>query len=110
MTMTRRKLASAIALLVAFTAGVAAAQSGSDYDWQSGNSYNWSTSPSGSVRLRGFNSRTGSNWTTTIQPSGDMQGFDSRNGSWRYDDSTGFYQNFGTGRTCIGKGAARTCF
>jgi len=99
-----------VVLFISLAPTTAVGQSGSAYDWQSGNMYSWSPGAGGSVRLRGFNTRTGANWNTTIQPNGDMRGFDSRNGPWRYDHGTGFYQNFATGRTCVGKGYARTCF
>ena len=95
-------------LLVAFSLP-AYAQSGSDYDWRSGNSYYWNTDSQGNTNVRGFNTRTGSHWNTTIEPDGDMRGYDSNYNPWTYDSGSGFYQNFGTGETCIGKGYARVC-
>lgn len=82
---------------------------GSTYDWRSGNMYNWNRNSSGQTQLRGYNFRNGSQWNTTIQPNGNMRGMDGGGNMWRYDNSTGFYQNFGTGRTCYGKGYARFC-
>ena len=83
---------------------------GSTYDWQSGNSYNWNTDSQGNTQLRGFNLNTGSMWNQTIEPDGDQRGSDSQGNYWTYDNQTGNYFNFGTGRTCTGKGALRSCF
>jgi hypothetical protein len=87
----------------------ALAQSGYKYDWQSGNSYNWYRQPDGSTQVHGYNYQTGSTWDSTIRPNGDMRGRDSQGNIWQYNESSGFYQNYGTGRTCIGHGYARTC-
>lgn len=97
-------------VLVAFAGAPASAQSGYEHDWQTSNSYSWSRDFSGNTQLRGWNNRTGSQWSTTIQPDGDMRGLDSGGNYWAHDAETGFYQNFGTGRTCFGKGALRTCY
>lgn len=107
-TMIREMLFSLCLILVAFSPP-AYAQSGSDYDWRSGNSYYWNTDSQGNTNVRGFNARTGSRWNTTIEPDGDMRGYDSNYNPWTYDSGSGFYQNFGTGETCIGKGYARVC-
>lgn len=80
------------------------------YDWQSGNTYTVQPRPNGGAHVNGFNSQTGSTWSQTIQPDGSASGFDSRGNSWSYDQNTGNYYNFGTGRTCFGKGALRTCY
>jgi|FLYL01.1.fsa_nt_gi hypothetical protein len=82
---------------------------GSKYDSQSGNWYHWHRNSSGETTVRGHNFSTGSAWTTTIEPDGDMRGNDSRGHYWRYNENTGSYFNFGTGETCIGKGAGRIC-
>ena len=101
-----------IALCAAALLSTAAAaqSSGSSYDWQSGNTYNWTTDSLGTTHLNGYNYGTGSSWRTTIQPNGSQSGFDSQGNYWNYDANTGFYQNYGTGRTCIGTGAMRTCY
>lgn len=102
-------------LLALFSAGASAQnygqqpRSGSTYDWRSGNQYYWNRDSSGQTNVRGFNFQNGSQWNTTIQRNGNMRGMDSGGNMWQYNNSTGFYQNFGTGRTCVGKGYARVC-
>lgn len=95
---------------VLLSSAAIAQSSGSSYDWRSGNSYSWTTDRSGTTHLNGNNFGTGSSWRTTIQPNGSQTGFDSQGNYWTYDSNTGFYQNFGTGRTCTGTGAFRTCY
>ena len=81
----------------------------STYDARSGNRYR-TVSGSGSTTVYGSNSRTGSRWTTTIQSNGNMSGRDKSNNYWTYNSQSGYYHNFGTGKTCFGKGALRQCF
>lgn len=98
-------------LIAAFALALpTAAGAQSTYDWQSGNQYHSNQNFDGSTTIRGFNYNTGSSWNTTVEPDGDMRGTDSQGNMWQYDDSTGFYQNYGTGTTCTGKGAFRTCY
>ena len=82
---------------------------GSVYDRQSGNSYYWSPGPDGSTNIQGYNTRTEARWSRTIKRNGDQSGWDSRGNYWQYDSGTGYYRNYGTGRTCVGKGAFRSC-
>lgn len=105
-------LAGVVLILLFFTPPpvVAGSGFGSSYDWRSGNSYSWTRNSDGSTDVNGWNLRTGSSWRTTIEPDGDMRGTDSHGNSWTYDNSTGYYHNFGTGKTCFGKGALRTCY
>lgn len=106
-----RTLASiAIAAALVLGGTTTATAGGYEYDWKSGNSYSWRQDSTGNTQVRGFNSRTGSTWSTTIEPDGDMRGLDSRGNMWRYDDSTNIYQNYGTGKTCVGEGMSRTCY
>jgi hypothetical protein len=84
--------------------------SGTTFDATSGNQYNWRRNYDGSTDVRGLNFRTGSMWNTTIQPDGSMRGFDKNFNPWSYDSSSGTYLNYGSGKMCVGKGAARTCF
>lgn len=83
---------------------------GTTYDYQSGNVYTWTKDSTGTTHVQGSNLNTGSMWNTTINKNGSMQGFDKNMNSWSYDSQTGTYMNYGTGKTCIGKGAARSCF
>lgn len=83
--------------------------SGSAYDRQSGNSYYWSRAPDGSMNIQGYNTRTEARWNRTIKPNGDQSGWDSRGNYWQYDSETGYYHNYGTGRTCFGRGALHRC-
>ena len=83
--------------------------SGSAYDWKTGDSYYWSRGSDGSMDVRGYNAQTGSMWNHTVMPNGDESGWDDRGNYWQSNSRTGYYHNYGTGRTCIGKGAMRTC-
>lgn len=80
------------------------------YDWQTGNTYNSYQDGSGNTQVNGFNINTGGSWQTTINPNGNMQGRDANGNNWDYNDSTGYYHNYGTGKTCIGKGNFRQCY
>lgn len=81
----------------------------SSYDWQTGNMYNTTQDSMGNTDVNGMNTHTGSTWNTTIEQNGDMHGVDSDHNYWNYNNATGYYHNFGTGETCIGKGYARSC-
>ncbi|MBN2896139.1 MAG: hypothetical protein JXK05_09660 [Campylobacterales bacterium] len=83
--------------------------SGSTYDLTSGNSYTWSKGYDGTTHMSGMNLNTGSTWSADYQKDGSMRGFDSKMNMWSYDSGSGTYINYGTGRMCIGKGAARIC-
>lgn len=104
-----RKFMLALAALLVIPSLAGAGDLGSTYDWRSGNFYNSQKNLDGSTDVRGSNLRNGSTWTTTIEPNGDMSGRDSNFNSWKYDNSTGSYYNFGTGKMCVGKGAGRIC-
>ena len=49
-------------------------------------------------------------WNTTIQNNGNMNGLDSHGNYWQYNNNTGNYYNYGTGKTCYGFGYARQCY
>jgi hypothetical protein len=88
-------------------------QQHTEYDWESGNRYqieHHNNFIEQDTHIKGYNFNTGSQWETTIDRDGDMRGRDADGNSWKYDERSGFYQNYGTGKTCIGKGAARNCF
>lgn len=74
-----------------------------------GNCYSVTEDGDGGYSVRGFNSGTGSTWNNKIESNGDQRGFDSNGNYWKYNNSTGNYTNFGTGQSCFGKGAFRTC-
>lgn len=107
-------------LVLVFTAAPASAQSifdhpstHTEYDWQSGNRYeteHHNNAFEQDTHVRGSNIYTGSTWETTIDSDGDMNGRDADGNMWRYDEGSKLYQNYGTGETCIGSGAARSCF
>lgn len=111
-----------LVLLVTILAHEASAQShlghdeidsGSSFDALSGNSFDWQKHDhqgKGETHVEGSNILNGSRWDTTIQENGDMAGHDKEGNHWEYDDSSTRYYNYGTGKTCIGEGAARTCF
>lgn len=64
----------------------------------------------GQKSVRGYNYNTGSTWNATIDQGGNMKGYDSNNNYWQYNQGTGTYYNYGTGRMCTGSGYARQCF
>jgi hypothetical protein len=107
----RKMLVVLIAGMALGVAPAAAAQdSGRSYDWQSGNGYNWHADSQGNTTIYGTNFGTGSTWSTRTDRRGNMNGYDSDMNYWSYDRSTGSYYNYGTGKTCTGSGALRTCF
>ncbi len=84
-----------------------------EYDRQSGNRYeieHHNNVFEKDTHIKGSNLNTGSRWETTIDNDGDMRGRDAGGNSWQYDGTSGRYHNFGTGTTCLGSGAARTCY
>lgn len=81
-----------------------------NYDYKSGNSYNTRTDLNGSTTTNGYNSRKGDSWRSTTDSSGNQKGTDAKGNSWSYDNRTGNYMNYGTGKTCFGKGEARNCY
>lgn len=90
-------------------AGASWGQSGSTYDWRTNSNYNYYTNPNGATQVYGNNYNTGSQWQTTIQPNGDQRGRDAQGNMWQYNQQSGTYMNYGTGKICTGKGYARVC-
>lgn len=95
-------------IIVAFCLANTTAFAWQTYDWKSGNLYNGYTLGNNSY-LYGTNPRTGSHWSTYSTPN-YMNGLDKNNNYWTYDRNTGFYNNYGTGTMCFGKGALRQCY
>lgn len=88
-------------------------QAHTEYDWRTGNRYEIEHHDDAfeqDTHVKGYNVQTGSSWETTIDDDGDMRGRDADGNSWRYDEGSSLYQNYGTGKTCVGRGAARSCF
>ena len=88
-------------------------QSHTEYDWRTGNRYRIEHHDDAfeqDTHVRGSNLNTGSRWETTIDEDGDMRGRDADGNSWTYDEGTAVYRNYGTGTTCVGQGAARSCY
>jgi hypothetical protein len=103
------KLTTIVLLPLAVLSTSALAQTRSVYDWRTGNAYTITQQPSGAVNIYGNNFSTGSNWNIQQQPNGHYSGRDGDGNFFHGNNRSGFYQNFGTGRTCFGNGAARTC-
>lgn len=80
------------------------------YDRQSGNRYSTTINPDGSAEVRGNNYQNGTRWRTTIDADGQQRGTDADGNRWKYNPTTGRYYNYGTGQTCTGTGARRTCY
>lgn len=99
-------LISAVFMMFAFTAYGDCYQK---YDAQSGNSYTVCTDSSGTT-TRGYNYTTGSTWEQRNNNNGTYHGRDSNNNHYQGDNNTGNYHNYGTGKSCYGKGAGRVCY
>lgn len=82
----------------------------SSYDHRTGNRYYVTENFDGSTTVRGYNYRTGASWRQTTDRSGNYRGVDSSGNYYRGNQNTGRYHNSGTGKTCYGKGFARTCY
>ncbi|MEM7177208.1 MAG: hypothetical protein AAF503_05850 [Pseudomonadota bacterium] len=112
----------AVAVVVAVFATTAQAQyktfqpstgfqgSSNHNDFSTGNSYRVTPKFGGGARIQGYNYHTGRSWNQTIDQNGSMRGRDADGNHWNYNSGTGAYHNFGTGRSCFGKGAFRSCF
>ena len=94
-------------LFLSTTNAIAACKS--TYDWQSGNTYRVCTN-SYSTQIYGNNYNTGSSWSQTQRSNGSYSGRDKNNNYYTGNNKTGFYQNYGTGKTCFGTGYLRTCY
>jgi len=81
---------------------------GTHHDWQTGNSYRWQKTGSDTT-VYGSNLKTGKNWNTHIDNNGSMRGQDSKGNFWNYNQQSGTYMNYGTGKICTGKGYGRIC-
>ena len=78
-------------------------------DIPSGNTYTCFESGHDMV-VQGINTNTGSHWHTIIdKDTGIQTGMNAAGQSWRYDPSTGSYNNYATGEHCSGFGANRVC-
>lgn len=84
--------------------------SAAEYDWKSGNSYETIENRDGSTTTNGINLSNGSIWSSTTDSSGNQRGTDANGNYWQYDKGSGNYYNYGTGKTCYGKGQSRTCY
>lgn len=120
-TMRQKKYATIALAVASGLAGVGASpnysgstgygsKSGYKYDPKTGNSYNYSTDSQGTTTVRGSNLGTGSNWTNIIDKKGNQRGIDSNFNNWTYNAATGNYYNYGTGKSCYGKGSLRQCY
>ena len=79
------------------------------YDYATGNSYRVCNN-GGSTSIYGNNSRTGSSWSQRQNSNGTYNGTDSNGNYYTGNNNTGTYYNFGTGKSCYGTGAFRTCY
>lgn len=96
-------------VIVMFLLPFAVSASGYEYDWKSGNSYWTQPNQNGGATVRGYNFEEGSSWTTTIDQRGNQSGWDANGNYWQYNNRSGTYLNYGTGKSCYGTGAARVC-
>lgn len=61
------------------------------------------------VSVRGYGTQGGQPWSAQIAPDGLYRGRDAQGNAFSGDARSGFQINHGTGRSCFGTGAARTC-
>lgn len=97
-----------IIALTAFLALTGTVNAQSHYDWRTGNSYNVNRSGN-TTTINGMNMRTGGMWNIRQNNNGSYSGRDARGNYFQGNHRTGNYTNFGTGKTCFGKGATRFC-
>lgn len=109
MTLSLLRIATIAAAFLFVGMTDAPAQSYSTYDWQTGNSYYVTPRLGGGAHVQGQNLQTGSMWSTDIDQRGNMTGRDAGGNTWTYDQGSGTYLNFGTGRMCVGQGLGRIC-
>ncbi|SDY75869.1 hypothetical protein [Citreimonas salinaria] len=100
---------SAFVFALAFPTAGSAQDSWSTFDYQSGNMYNNYSDGQG-VTTYGNNIQGGTNWNLRQDYDGSYSGTDSQGNFFYGDQNSGFYSNPGTGTTCIGTGALRTCY
>ena len=81
----------------------------SKYDWQSGNNYTVCSDSSG-TSISGYNAGTGSTWNQRQNRDGSYSGRDAGGNYYTGNNNTGSYYNYGTGKSCYGTGAFRTCY
>jgi hypothetical protein len=102
------RIAFTVMILIAPLANSNPAAAQVSYDWRTGNNYSTTHDSFGST-TNGFNSNTGSVWSQRNNNNGTYSGHDSNGNFYSGNNNNGFYQNFGTGRTCVGQGYARVC-
>lgn len=100
---------AALALAIAAPAIAQYAPPKTYYDWQSGNSYTVRPDRNG-ASIQGYNMNNGSMWSQRQNRDGTYNGTDAQGNFYSGNNRTGSYYNFGTGRTCYGTGALRTCY
>lgn len=81
----------------------------SRYDYRTGNYYTVTPTYGGGARVQGMNIKNGTTWSNTVDQRGNQRGYDANGNYYNYNADTGTYMNFGTGKTCTGKGAYRVC-
>ena len=103
-----RLLTTSVLLASLFSTTSVVAACYTKYDYSTGNNYQICQN-NGNTTVRGSNLRTGSTWNQTQRSNGSYSGQDSSGNFYSGNNNTGFYNNLGTGKTCFGTGAFRTC-
>ena len=98
-------------LLFLFSPGMVFAQYTNDYkyDYNTNSQYTIQRNHSGSTTVNGYNYNTGATWSSEHHSDGSSNGRDSNGNYWQYNSESGNYYNYGTGKSCYGKGVYRTC-
>ena len=97
------------AVALCLSANSAFAGCTSKYDYSTGNNYQICDN-GGQTTIRGNNLMTGSTWSQTQNSNGSYFGQDSGGNYYNGNNKTGYYNNMGTGKTCYGTGAFRSCY
>lgn len=103
-----KMLRTSLAIMALLSPVASHAQSWSSYDYNSNNYYSNHADTSG-VTTYGSNLNNGAQWQLRQNYDGTYNGLDSDGNYFSGNNNTGFYQNLGTGVTCFGTGAFRTC-
>ena len=98
-----------ILVTLIFTSTISHAGCTTKYDYKSGNSYTICSNGSG-TSINGYNYKNGTTWSQQQNQNGTYSGRDGSGNYYSGDNRTGHYYNYGTGKTCYGTGALRTCF
>jgi hypothetical protein len=98
-----------ILVAITFISSISHAGCTTKYDYNSGNYYTVCPNSTG-TSINGYNTNNGTTWSQQQNSNGTYSGRDGSGNLYSGDNNTGYYLNYGTGETCFGTGALRTCY